>query len=260
MATWQAGSAVFFVYLGIVAALLPNVSRERRRLACIGAIIGLIVVAGSSLSPHRVLDDWILPPTLLLLGYWTSGLLFVAPMAAPERSLLAVDRVLRIRQIAASLPRAMVEFLEISYMAVYPLVPIALALHLTRTPDPDAGRFWAVILLTDYICFGMLPWVQTRPPRAIERQPPWRSKFRPLNLRLLGEASIHANTFPSGHAAEALAAALLVSGAGPVVSATIFLMAVAISAAAVLGRYHYAADAAAGWVVAFVVWWLVQRA
>ena len=257
MATWQAGSTVFFVYLGIVAALLPGLSRNRRRLAYAGALTGLVVVAGSRSFPHPVLADWILPPTLLLLGYWTSGLLFVAPMPRAERSLLAFDAALRVRQVAASVPRAIAEFLEASYMAVYPVIPIALALHLTRTPDPDAGRFWAVILITDYICFGTLPWVQTRPPRTIERQPPWHSRFRPLNLRLLGGASIHANTFPSGHAAEALAAALLVSGAGPLVSATMFLMAVAISAAAVLGRYHYAGDAVAGWVVALVVWWLV---
>ena len=257
MATWQAGSAVFFVYLGVVAALLPRVPAQRRRLTCAGAIIGLLIVAGSHASPHGILDDWILPPSLLLLAYWTSGLIFVAPMPRAERALLAFDEILRLRQIAASLPRATAEFLEVSYMAVYPIVPLALALHLARTPDPDAGRFWGVILTTDYVCFGMLPWVQTRPPRAIEREPPWQSRFRPLNLRLLGETSIHANTFPSGHAAEALAAALMVAGAGPVAVAVMFLMAFAISAAAALGRYHYAADALAGWMVALAVWWLV---
>ena len=257
MPAWQTASAVFFVYLGIVAALLPRLTAERRRLACTGAIIGVIVVAGARTSPHKILDDWIVPPALLLLGYWTSGLLFVAPMPHAERPLLALDRILRVRRIAASLPQPVTEGLEVAYMAVYPVVPIALAVHLTRTPDPDAGRFWSVILITDYVCFGMLPWVQTRPPRAIEREPPWRSSFRRLNLRLLGEASIHANTFPSGHAAEALAAALMVAGAGPLPVAGMFLMALAISSGAVLGRYHYAADALAGWMVALAVWWLM---
>ena len=257
MRSWLAASAAFFVYLGIVAALLPRVTADRRRLACAGALVGLIVVAGSTAAPHRVLDDWILPPLLLLLAYWTSGLLFVAPMPHAERPLLGFDSMLRIRRIAAALPAPLVECLEAAYMAVYPVVPIALALHLTRAPDPDAGRFWGVILTTDYICFGMLPWVQTRPPRAIEREPPWRSRFRPLNLRLLGGASIHANTFPSGHAAEALAAALMVIGAGPIPVAAMFLMAFAISAGAVFGRYHYAADALAGWMTALAVWWFV---
>lgn len=257
MRSWLAASAAFFVYLGIVAALVPRVTTERRRLASAGAIIGLIVVAGSSASPHKVLDGWILPPLLLLLAYWTSGLLFVAPMPHAERPLLRFDSMLRIRRMAASLPAPLVECLEAAYLAVYPVVPIALALHLTRAPDPDAGRFWGVILTTDYICFGMLPWVQTRPPRAIEPEPPWRSRVRPLNLRLLGGASIHANTFPSGHAAEALAAALMVLGAGPIPVSAMFLMALAISAGAVFGRYHYAADALAGWMTALAVWWFV---
>jgi len=36
-----------------------------------------------------------------------------------------------------------------------------------------------------------------------------------------------------------------------------FFNTAAISAGAVLGRYHYAADAIAGWIVAVVVWWLL---
>ena len=257
MAAWQAGSAIFFGYLCIAAALLPRLPPARRRLACCGAIVGLLVLAGSWLSPLAVLNDWILPPALLLLAYWTSGVLFVEPMPRAEGALLDLDRALRVHRIAAALPRPVAEFLEVSYMAVYPIVPLALVLHLTGSAAPEAGRFWAVILVTDYVCFGTLPWIQTRPPRAIEPGPPWRSRFRALNIRLLGETSIQANTFPSGHAAEALAAALLVIGAGSVSVAIMFAMAVSISAAAVLGRYHYAADAIAGWGVALVVWWAI---
>jgi membrane-associated phospholipid phosphatase len=96
--------------------------------------------------------------------------------------------------------------------------------------------------------------VQTRPPRALEAADPWLSPIRRFNLRLLGAASIQANTFPSGHAAEALAAALLVIGAPVPLVAAMFSAALAISAGAVFGRYHYAADALAGWAVALAVW------
>jgi membrane-associated phospholipid phosphatase len=103
----------------------------------------------------------------------------------------------------------------------------------------------------------MLPWIQTRPPRALEPEPPWRSSVRAFNRRLLGTASIGVNTFPSGHAAEALAVALLVVD-GPVsVAATMFVVAGSITAGAVLGRYHYAADALAGYLVALIVWMCV---
>src|SRR5918993_125009 len=100
---------------------------------------------------------------------------------------------------------------------------------------PEPARFWAVILITDYICFGTLPWIQTRPPRSLEQQEPWRSGLRPLNVRLMTTASIRVNTFPSGHAAEALAATLLVLQAPWPWVLWMFFNAAAISAAAVFG-------------------------
>jgi membrane-associated phospholipid phosphatase len=100
----------------------------------------------------------------------------------------------------------------------------------------------------------MLPWVQTRPPRALEGEAPWHSRFRRFNLRLLGSTSIQVNTFPSGHAAEGLAAALLILGAPIAVPLLMCAGAVAVSAGAVLGRYHYFGDALAGWIVAVGVW------
>src|SRR5206468_993802 len=99
--------------------------------------------------------------------------------------------------------------LEFAYSGVYVLIPIALYIALRQGVSAD--RFWSFILFTDYICFGMLPWIQTRPPRAMGFDVPWRSRWRPINLRLLAAGSVQVNTFPSGHAAEALACALLVS-------------------------------------------------
>ena len=62
------------------------------------------------------------------------------------------------------------------------------------------------------------------------------------------------NTFPSGHAAEALAAALLVLDAPLPWVVWMFVNAAAVSAGAVFGRYHFALDAIVGWAVAGVVW------
>jgi membrane-associated phospholipid phosphatase len=74
---------------------------------------------------------------------------------------------------------------------------------------------------------------------------------------LLGKTSIQVNTFPSGHAAEALAAFLLVLDAPALIATAMLLNALAISAGAVFGRYHFAADILAGWAVAVVVWLVV---
>ena len=253
---WEIASVVFFAYAVATAIALPGLAPRRRVQALGGAAAGITIVALSiAMPPTRVLHDWLLPPALLLLAYWSSGRIFVAPMPAAERALMRIDRALSISPLATRAPRWLAELLEFAYAGVYPLIPIALGIYLLGTPGPDPDHFWTVILVTDYVCFGVLPWIQTRPPRALESGDPWRSRFRAVNLRLLGAASIHVNTFPSGHAAEALAAALLVVAAPLPLAIGMFVAAAAISAGAVLGRYHYAADAILGWAVALVVWW-----
>jgi hypothetical protein len=258
MRTWEAASTVFFVYVAILAAGGRGRLAPARGRALGLALAGLGLTGISrALPPAALLHDWLIPPALLLIGYWASGCLFVRPMPALERSLCALDDTCRVRTIARHLPRWLAELLEVAYAGVYLLIPVALVLHLTLTPTPDVERFWAVILVTDYLCFGALPWLQTRPPRVLEAEDPWTSRFRRFNMHVVGAASIRVNTIPSGHAAEGLAAALLVLGAPPAVVMAMFVCGLAVSAGAVLGRYHYAADAITGWIVAVVVWWMV---
>jgi membrane-associated phospholipid phosphatase len=253
---WEAASLLVFLYTAVVALLPRGLSRRAMRLALAGSAAGLLLTLASIGLPHAPLaDDWLLPPILLLASYWVSGLLFVAPAARQERALLALDRELRIVEIARRFPGPVATVLEVAYTGVYLLIPIAYVIHLFTSGSPDPVRFWSVILITDYICFGMLPWVQTRPPRVLESAAPWTIGFRRVNVSLLGAASIQVNTFPSGHAAEALAAALLVlDAAPPAVVLAMFTAALAVAAGAVFGRYHYAADAIAGWAVALAVW------
>jgi hypothetical protein len=252
---WEAASLVFFAYTAVVALLPRGLSGRAMRRALAGSAAGLLLTLASIGLPDAPLaHDWLLPPILLLASYRVSGLLFVAPVGWQERALLALDRALRVVETARRIPRPLATVLEAAYIGVYPLIPMAYVIHLVTSSSPDPVRFWSVILVTDYICFGMLPWVQTRPPRALESAAPWASAFRRVNVSLLGAASIQVNTFPSGHAAEALAAALLVLDAPPAAVLAMFAAALAVAAGAVFGRYHYAADAFAGWAVALVVW------
>jgi hypothetical protein len=248
-----AASLVYFIYVAVVAVLLPRLpSRARWRAAGV-ALGGLLLTTVTASTTGFWLRDVVLPPALLLVAYWASGLLWTAPMPRIEARLAAIDRRLRIPERCATTPRALCEFLEFAYVGVYPLIPVALILHLAYDPAPDTRRFWTVILVTDYVCFGMLPWIQTRPPRAIETGVPWRSGFRVLNEKLLGHTSIGVNTVPSGHAAEAMAVALLLADAPWPIAAWMAFNALAISVGAVFGRYHYAVDALTGWAVAAIV-------
>lgn len=255
MRVWIAASLAFFVYVLVVARVMPRLARRARMLAALGSAVGLaIALAAHAVRPVPLLHDWLVPPVLLLLGYWTSGLLFVAPMPRVEAALSAVDEWLDVEPAASATPRWLAAVLEAAYAGVYLLIPLALVVHVVSAERPDPERFWAVILVTDFICFACLPWIQTRPPRALSAFQPWDTWIRRFNLRLLGSTSIQANTFPSGHAAEAVAAALLVTAAPWPISAAFGVAALLVSAGAVLGRYHYAADAFAGWAVALVVW------
>jgi membrane-associated phospholipid phosphatase len=258
MRSWQLATAAFFFYIAAVSAW-QGLSRVAARRALAGAGVGLIVLVLSLALDRPALTTWIWPPLLLLIGYWASGLLFVAPRASHEAALGWLDVRLNVASIARSMPRPLVELMEAAYAGVYLLVPIALATRLWFSPAAAPDTFWTVVLVTDYICFGVLPWVQTRPPRALEHVEPWSSSVRGFNLRLLGATSIQVNTFPSGHAAEALVAALMVIGAPSWIVLLMFLAAVAVSAGAVLGRYHYLLDAIAGWLVAIIVFEIAAR-
>jgi len=255
---WELASLAFLAYTLACVLLLPGLTRRARMLSGCGGIAGLAIVFWSASLPGTdVIGRFLfLPAFVLLLGYWTTGLLFRAPMPRLESLLRRFDSTLRVRATAASIPRVVAELLEFAYAAVYGLVPLALLIHVMTTPAEsiDRDRFWTVILVTDFFCFGLLPWIQTRPPRALEEGDPWRSTLRRFNLRLLGSTSIRVNTCPSGHAAEAVAAALLVTNAPLPVVVMMMLAALAVSAGAVYGRYHYAIDALSGWVVAVAVW------
>ncbi|HTM25060.1 MAG TPA: phosphatase PAP2 family protein [Vicinamibacterales bacterium] len=259
MRAWHLGTLIFFGYVAGIAMLRRGLPPRRRARALAatagGAMLTLVSLFGSA---DGLLAVWIVPIALLLIAYWASGFLFVAPMSAAEAILARIDAALRIDRASARMPRMVAELLELAYTGVYPLIP--LALFLARRSNVSVERFWTIVVFTDLICFAMLPWIQTRPPRAVMGVQPWRTSWRRMNRRILDAGSIGVNTFPSGHAAEALAAALLLSGSAWPIAACMFAIAAAISAGAVLGRYHYAADALAGWAVAILVWALVNHA
>jgi membrane-associated phospholipid phosphatase len=71
-------------------------------------------------------------------------------------------------------------------------------------------------------------------------------------VRVLGIASVQLNTFPSGHVAAALATAFAVYACLPSAGLSLGLLALAITAGSVVGRYHYAADALAGAALALL--------
>ena len=263
---WQEVAVGYVSYLAVVSMARREFARARPPLFTAAAIAWgaqatFVVFGRPALSPAL---EVVLPSLVLLTGYWLSGLLFVRPDPGIERWLLSVDeRVLTRPGVLAwfrRAPRLVTEYFELSYLLVYLAVPAgAVTLALGGHAD-QIGRFWTVVLLAEFACYGMLPWIQTRPPRVLEHVESWGPPGAPIrrfNHAILNRASIQANTVPSGHAAGALATALAVGATMPTAGAVFLVVAVCIAAATVLGRYHYVIDTVLGVIVAFAAWKLV---
>jgi membrane-associated phospholipid phosphatase len=116
--------------------------------------------------------------------------------------------------------------------------------------------YWSLVLSAELACYAALPWLRSRPPRALETTSVFDARavtMRRLNVAILDRASVQANTIPSGHVAGALAAALAVLPLNAAIGGVLLAASVAIGVAAVAGRYHYVVDCVAGASVALIV-------
>ena len=238
-------AAAYFAYLAgmAIARLQP-----RPAILSIATMLAIFTIG----MPH------IMPLVYLLVGYWLPALMVREPNVRLEQWLLDVDRQLfgpdGLSRFERTVPRGVLEYLELAYLLCYAVVPAGYGCLVLAGHDRGViDRFWSVVLLASFLCYGLLPWMPTRAPRAIEpRTDARRSSIRQLNLAVLDRASVQWNTFPSGHTAASVATALAVAGDMPFAGVVLGIVAVSIAAGSVVGRYHYAADALAGAAVAVI--------
>ena len=246
-------AAIYFAYLAAVA-----IARLKPKPAflSIATLLSIFVVG----MPH------VMPLVYLLIGYWLPALIVREPNVRFEQRLLDIDRRLfgpdGLARFERSAPRAVIEYLELAYLLCYAVVPAGYACLLLAGHGGDViDRFWSIVLLASFLCYGLLPWIPTRAPRAVERsRGAGRSSIRQLNMAVLDRASVQWNTFPSGHTAASVATALAVAIDMPAAGFVLGSVAVSIAAGSVVGRYHYAADALAGVAVAIVAFVMVTAA
>lgn len=266
---WEWIAIGYYAYLLIVALVGRRFFRARRR-AFVGTAIcaialGARVFRADSLQLDSLAFSIVVPTLVLLGGYRLSGSFFVSPMRRVEAWLMAVDErflgrtgILTAYQAGPHLVR---EFFEVAYLLVYAIIPAGVATLAIGGHSDAIPRFWAVVLLAEFVSYGAMPWLQTRSPRVLESSPGTlgsEAAIRRLNAAILNRGSIQANTVPSGHAAGAVATALAVSTAMPLAGVVFLPLAAAIVAATVLGRYHYLVDSFLGIVVALGAWRLCR--
>jgi membrane-associated phospholipid phosphatase len=238
-------AAVYFAYLaGVSIARL----KPKPALLAIATLLSILIAGMPGVTPLAY----------LLVGYWLPALIVRAPNLRFEQRLLDLDRRFfgpaGLARFERSAPRLVIEYLELAYLLCYAVVPAGYAWILLGGNGADAvDRFWSVVLLASFLCYGLLPWIPTRAPRAVEpRADVGHSPMRSLNLAVLNRASVQWNTFPSGHTAASVATALAVAGCAPLAGVIFGLVALSIAVGSVVGRYHYAADALAGALVALL--------
>lgn len=254
MAAWGLVATGYAVAI-VAAAVMAPVASSRRWLCALAAVgyaaVGWIA-APSSLSAVQL----VVPGAMLLVGYWLPSVIFGAPQRWLEAWLLRTDRrvfeALDLDARLRRLPHAGLELLEAAYFADY-LVVGGGAIVAAMSGVEAVKGYWTAVLGAELACYAALPWLRSRPPRAIEPSGvlETRAPFaRRINLAILSRASVQANTLPSGHVAGAAAAALSFALVHPLLGALLGVVAITIAVAAVLGRYHYVADVVLGALVA----------
>ena len=253
--TWHWIAAAYLVSLIGAALARREFCSVRKPILLGGATIGTVTALDGLLAPFGAAGAVIVPSLVLLAGYRLSGLFFNRVDRAAESRLLAIDqRLLGRRGILAwhgRLPAVVTEFLELSYFLVYPALPIGAAILLRSASPAVIDQYWNAVLSSSFICYGMLPWLQVRPPMLVEPAVA-RARGGPMrrvNQLIAAGASVRACTVPSGHVAAAFAAAVSVGSVIPAAGAGFLVLAITLSIASVLGRYHYAVDACLGFII-----------
>ena len=255
---------LFFAAISLLAWFVP-LPLYRRISACAlglsGIAICLFMAHSSTLltaQASRHLRIW-MPLPLILLAYHQSGRLFNKPWKKFESFLLELDRKLMgwlIRDSGAVKIHPLLSgYFEVSYIFCYALVPASLAVLVLMGPHSGTEKFWTVVLPSTYICYALIPLFPALPPRLLNTDPVMRIHpigTRTLNLWILKQASIHANTFPSAHVAACMSSSLVVFQYDIWTGLVFLWITVSIAAGAVVRRYHYLADAILGIVLPFI--------
>ena len=249
---------IYFVALTVLAWARPLPAARRTQIAVVGPTMAAAILL-LALEAPAIVRDWA-PALFILIGYYFSGRFFVQWSAGFERWLQTWDR--RVLGVppprVARWPRPLLAYLEVVYVGCFLLVPGGFAVLAATGRSALADRYWTMVVAAELASFAPLSLIQARPPWLVERRAalPDQAVHR-FAWYVVRHFTIRATTFPSGHAAGSLAIALALAGVMPYAAGVFLFFALSISAACVVGRYHYVVDVVAGAVLALAIWLVV---
>jgi membrane-associated phospholipid phosphatase len=206
--------------------------------------------------------DW-LPLGLLLVAFreldWFTPAIYPSQF---EPGWLAWDHLLlseqRLRAAIENAGWLVPGYLELCYFLVYFVGVFGVGVLWVAKRRERVNNFLLIYLSGALLTYAFIPWFPSLPPRFFAPRmdlPEVTTVFRELNLWVLDQGTIHAGVFPSAHVASAFSAAwglILTLPERRRYGWGMLVFAVSVSLATVYGRYHYAADAVAGFVVSLV--------
>jgi membrane-associated phospholipid phosphatase len=238
----------YLAFFAVTALFSPVATRTRVAitLSAVSMAAAIYIVARAFPLEVRL---W-LPFLYIAIGYWIP-----VPLVPPARG-GAFEAWLRhtdmaVRRTVNRVPRWLASGLELGYLACFPLVPVSFATVWTAGGPADVARYWLGVLVAGYSCYITLPWLVSRPPRLLEASVAdvALTDVTRLNRFVLERVSHRLNTFPSGHVAVSVAAALGAAKVWPAAGVMLGVVAAAVAVGAVVGHYHYFADVVLGAVV-----------
>ena len=165
---------------------------------------------------------------------------------------------LHLRAVTESAGVLLPGYLELCYGLVYSVAPVSIAILLATRHRGTIDRFWLIYLAGTLGAYALFPYFPSEPPRVLfpgADLPYTSTVIRRLNLWIVNSYGIHSSVFPSAHVSSALAAAWGLLATIPErrwIGVCMALYGLSVAIATIYGRYHYAADAAAGIAVSLI--------
>lgn len=253
MARFRRSEILIVGYFAYVAAVAPFYIDLPWRALALGVVVAGTIFAVS--KTDNAMRDW-LPLLTTLIAYREMDWFAAPKNGSLERVWIVWDRWLldtagwraAIENAGALIPG----YLELCYLLVYAVAPVALAALFFNGSRSQVDRLWLAYLAATLGSYALFPYFPSDPPRTVfpnQDLPAVTTALRSVNLLIVGGYGIHSSVFPSAHVSSALGVAWALLAMlrrrrwiGWAMAAYGFSVAVAT----VYGRYHYAADAAAG--------------
>lgn len=258
----------FFTYIVVLMPLFGNRPYMTLQPVITLALAALLLFGLGQAERTRFrnlisqIRDWI--PMALTLTAFREMELFVPARydSGYEHAWIRWDQVVLsqwgLKRVIESLGPLIPAYLELCYVLVYGLGTFCVIVLWVVAKRRGVDRFYVILLTGTLLSYALFPFFPTRPPRLAFPTvglPVMHDALRTFNLFLLRKGTIHAGVFPSAHVSSAFAAAwgmFLVLPERKIYGWCLLIYAISVAVATVYGRYHYAADALAGFGVSLI--------